>query len=199
MSVKRATYALAVVCAAFGWSNSASAVTYPTCTLPVACGGGNYNGTQGASDTDRVNVIIAAPVDPAATGGLVALFTPVFSELSSFSYQWRADAVPGSLDAAILIQSGSLNTSSQNILSLPLTATTPAGQPYSYYELFISYTTSGLGGGGYSWTLGATCSNAGGCAPPPPAVPVPPAAILFVSGLAGLGLLGRKRRKGAQV
>jgi hypothetical protein len=31
--------------------------------------------------------------------------------------------------------------------------------------------------------------------PPPPSVPLPPAAILFVSGLAGLGLIGARRRR----
>jgi hypothetical protein len=45
--------------------------------------------------------------------------------------------------------------------------------------------------------FGQACGPASGhdCATTPPNVPIPPAAILFVSGLAGLGLIGARRRR----
>jgi hypothetical protein len=201
MSVKRATFALAVLCAAFGWSSSASALSWTvggaSCSLPGFCIGGTAV-APGVGYVDTYYAQVDAQSDSPAGAGFVSLAVSG-GLLANVSYQWRYDLVPGSQDAGVLSSGGSIAfPGSQTNIPVDLDATSPDGGIYSYYELIIKYDATGTAGGGYTLTLGTTPCGVQNPCPVPPGVPVPPAAILFVSGLAGLGLLGRKRRKVAQ-
>jgi hypothetical protein len=155
----------------------------------------HFNG-PGVTNTDVITVNLTGPgiVASPGTAGSVALnisFGPFkLAGFSAFSWVWQSDNLLTNV-------SGTFSTSAQNTIDLPFTATTPAGEPYASYHLYITSTTNGLAGGGYVYTLGVEACPV--CNPPPPTVtPVPPAAILFFSGLAGLGFMGRKRRKSAE-
>lgn len=193
----RAILAIGMLCGAMAWAGQAGATSYtatyniPDTGLTVGDAVNHFNG-PGHTNTDVITVNLTGPgrVDSPGSAGTVALsitFGPFqLAGFSSFSWIWQSDNLVTNL-------SGTFSTSAQNLISLPFTATVPAGDPYSSYHLYITSTTNGLAGGGYVYSLDAApCST---CAPPP--VPVPPAAVLFVSGLAGLGLLGRSRRRNA--
>jgi hypothetical protein len=111
------------------------------------------------------------------------------SGLSSLSYAFTSTAPGGAPNT-----SGSLSTNGSDGFDLDLTATPFPGAPFDHYTLLLNWTTSGSTGGGYAYSLEidpcTECFNNN-------TVPLPPAAILFGSALAGLGVLGRKRRQRA--
>jgi uncharacterized protein (TIGR03382 family) len=195
---KRATLALGLLFAAGTWISQASALSY-TATFNIPDTGGDFGDVvnhfdgPNVTNTDNITVNLTGPnaVNPNGSGGAVALNISFgafqIAGFSSFSYVWKSDNLLTNI-------SGTLSTSAQNTIALPFGATTPAGDPYSSYHLLITTTTNGSAGGGYVYSLSVDpCTN---CATT--TLPVPPAAILFVSALGGLGLLGRRRRKSAQ-
>jgi hypothetical protein len=192
--MKRAPLSLAIFCAVLAFVGQAAAIPY-NITYNISDAGGSFSASvnhfegAGATNTDTISINLTGPgaVDPSGIAGTVALNISMGSTqlagFSSFSWVWKSD--DNSLN-----MSGTFSTTAQNAISLPFTATTPAGMP-GLYHLLITSTTSGVAGGGYVYALQVDpCLN---CISSP--VPVPPAAILFMSALAGLGLLSRKRRK----
>jgi hypothetical protein len=194
----RTALAIGLFGAAVSWTTQAGAASYTaTYNIPtdgyVIGGVVNHFEGPGKTNTDTITVNLVGPgfVEP-GTAGTVSLNISMgpfkLAGFSSFSWVWQSDN-------ALTNISGTFSTSAQNTIALPFTATTIPGAVYSSYHLYITSTTNGLAGGGYVYTLGtAPCPE---CAPPPPGVPVPPAAALFVTGLAGLGWLARGRRKQA--
>ncbi len=224
MSLKRASFAVALLCAAFGWNGSANAVVY-SCTVDTTTGGfcffdnavangGLPHAGNGVTYTDEVRIALTGPgTITDSTGSTTALESIIVGfnsvGMKAFSYSWAADVVPASNDAAnVITPTTALSTTGSIDFPLPLTATTPNGQAYAYYHLFLTVTNFGTGdpqynaaiyqGSHYSGSVTELCGVPGtSCVTP--TLPLPPAALLFVTALAGLGLLGRNRRKGATV
>jgi hypothetical protein len=191
---KRATLALGLLGAALVWGSPANAYSV-TWNIPVtdgyAVGDSVFHSAGGFSDNISVNLTGPGNVMSPGGGGVVALNisfgSTVLSHISGFTYRWYSDNLL--TDTGVIALSNVL----QNPIPLPFTATPTPGDPYSSYHLLLSGLADGASGGGYVYTIGATpCPTCGSTV-----VPVPPAAVLFVSALAGLGLLGRKRRKNA--
>ncbi len=172
----------------------------------------------GHTGTDEIDIYIDGPIGVTSPGGggtsslkSFAIRLPVRenSGFKSLSYQFTdvTGPVTGLIDSGPLSVSGTTQP-----IQLDFTATGTAGAPYSFYRLLISWATETAAslaaaghpnstlytGGGYSYSLQIDPCNSAIRSCENGTVPVPPAAILFVSGLAGLGLLGRKRRKRAQ-
>jgi MYXO-CTERM domain-containing protein len=180
---KRAILAAGVLSAAAFWSGQAGATSF-TATYDVPDTGGTYGGGvnhfdgPGKSNTDIITINLTGPgrVSSPATMGAVDLnisFGPFqLAGFSSFTWLWQSNNLLTNV-------SGTFNTTGQNTISLPFTATTPTGAPYSSYRLYLISTTSGLAGGGYVFVFGASpCSD---CAPPAPPPPPPTAAPVVSS------------------
>lgn len=206
---KRAILALGLLCAAGSWLGQAQAASY-TATYNIPDTGGafgafvnHFEGPIPHTNIDVINVNLTGPgrVDSDGHAGTVALkisagpFT--IAGFSLFEWTWKSDNLVTNL-------TGSFSTILQNSITLPFTATPLPGDVYfspggplghnGTYHLFIKSITSGFSGGGYVYSLEVQpCSD---CAAT--VVPVPPAAALFASALAGLGVLSRRRRKRAQ-
>jgi MYXO-CTERM domain-containing protein len=154
-----------------------------------------HNEVPGTSGTDEYWIVVTGPngVSSPGSAGTTVLNFGSISGLSSFSYVFTSTAGSGNPNA-----SGPLSLTGSDSIVLDLTATVPGGNPgdpFDHYILQLGWTTSGSSGGGYAYSIAIDPCGSGGCAST--VVPVPPAAVLFVSALAGLGLLGRRRRKSA--
>ncbi len=220
MDFKHLASAIAVISAIFAWNGPARAVVY-NCNIDTTFGGfcffdnavangGHPHAGFGVTYTDEVRIALTGPgTITDSSGSTTALQSIILGfksvGMKSFSYSWYRDTVPGSNDAGTLITALTpLSTTGSLDFALPLTGTTPNGQAFSYYHLFLTVTNLKAGdpgfnkfiyqGSHYSGSVQELCGLPGtSCVAP--TLPLPPAAVLFGTALAGLGVLGRNRRK----